>query len=29
VITVRWNQDLRAVVPLSEDARARLAEFAL
>ncbi len=27
VITVRWNQDLRAVVPFSEEERARLAEF--
>jgi acyl-CoA thioester hydrolase len=29
VITVRWNQDQRAVVPFGEDERARLAEFAL
>jgi acyl-CoA thioester hydrolase len=29
VITVRWNQDRRAVVPFTEDERARLAEFAL
>lgn len=28
VITVRWNQDQRAVVPFGEDERARLAEFA-
>jgi acyl-CoA thioester hydrolase len=29
VITVRWNQDLRAVVPFSDEERARLAEFAV
>ncbi|HEY7325589.1 MAG TPA: thioesterase family protein [Streptosporangiaceae bacterium] len=27
VITVRWNQDLHAVVPFSDEERARLAEF--
>jgi acyl-CoA thioester hydrolase len=29
VITVRWNRDQRAVVPFSEEERARLAQFAL
>ena len=29
VITVRWNQNQRAVVPFGADERARLAEFAL
>ncbi len=28
VITVRWDQDVRTVVPFSEEQRARLAEFA-
>jgi acyl-CoA thioester hydrolase len=28
VITVRWNQDVRAAVPFSAEQRARLAEFA-
>jgi acyl-CoA thioester hydrolase len=28
VTTVRWNQDLRAAVPFSDEERARLAEFA-
>jgi acyl-CoA thioester hydrolase len=28
VVTVRWNQDARAAVPLSDEQRARLAEFA-
>jgi len=29
VITVRWNQDERAVVPFSDEERTRLTEFAL
>jgi acyl-CoA thioester hydrolase len=29
VITVRWNQDLRAVVPFSDEERTRLADFAV
>jgi acyl-CoA thioester hydrolase len=29
VITVRWNQDLHAVVPFSGEERARLADFAV
>jgi acyl-CoA thioester hydrolase len=28
VITVRWNQDVHAAVPFSDEQRARLAEFA-
>jgi acyl-CoA thioesterase FadM len=29
VITVRWDQDLRAAAPFSDEERARLAEFAM
>ena len=29
VITVRWNQDLRAAVPFSDEERARLAEIGI